>query len=124
MKKIAFLAVIALLFVACSKEQRQNRKIDGDWNLETYDGKGLESGETETMSFEKDKKGEGSGTYTSTYNSESYSVKFTYKIIDDKLTISITEDGVSYGTIFTIKELKNKEMTLAEPDGSLSVYKQ
>lgn len=124
MKKLAFLAVIALIFVACSKEQRQSRKMDGDWSLTTYNGSGLESGESETLSFSKDKKGEGTGSYTYTYDGESYTFKFDYKIIDENLTISTTEDGFTYSEIMSIKDLSKKELTLQDSDGDISVYEK
>ncbi|MBU2018111.1 MAG: lipocalin family protein [Bacteroidetes bacterium] len=122
MKKLAFLAVVALLFVACSKEQRQSRKMDGDWQLETYDGQAPASGESESISFSKEKNGAGEGTFTSTNDGQSYSQKFTYQIVDDKITIAINEDGFSYGVILTIKELKRKDLTLVDPEGKISVY--
>jgi hypothetical protein len=122
MKKLAFLTLVALLFVACSKEQRQNRKIDGEWKLETTNGKANGSNESESLKFEKDKNGAGKGTFTNTYDGSSYSQDFTYVITDEKITVSIKEDGVSYGVILTLKELKKNDMTLVNPGGDVSVY--
>jgi hypothetical protein len=53
------LALIAVLFSSCSKEQRLNRKLDGTWSVTSIDGNAMSSGESITMTFSKDKKGRG-----------------------------------------------------------------
>lgn len=122
MKKLAFLAVTALLFVACSKDQRMSRKLDGTWNLETYDGKAPASGDSESVAFTKDKDGAGKAVYSYKNGNYSGSVTFDYRVDGDYLITSLTENNVTYSDTATIVTLKGKDLELKDSDNKVSKY--
>jgi hypothetical protein len=88
-------------------------RISGDWKMTKYTINGADytsSFGTQTMTIEKD------GTYSSTYTSGSFSITSTgtWAFNGDKTTISFTETGESSAEIFTILELRNKQLMLQQ----------
>ena len=57
---------VAFIVTSCTKAGKLNRRLDGEWNLVTYDGQALPAGATVVLQFSKEKKGK--GTYTMTSN--------------------------------------------------------
>ncbi len=120
---IAILAVGSLLLGSCSKYEdgpgftvrTAKARVSGDWKLTSYTLNGTDytsSLPTITMTIDKD------GTYTGTYSSGSGSVTETgtWVFNDDKTTLSITAS--SNTEVYTITELKSKEMKLQQVSGS------
>ena len=123
MKKILFaMFAVAIMFASCSKESKLNRKLDGSWNLVTYDGAALATGESEVVKFDKDKKGKGTLTYTATGSGLSVSFTGTYELDkDEKITITITG---STANVETVVDYSKTDLTIKDTAGKLSVYKK
>ncbi|PWH86190.1 hypothetical protein [Brumimicrobium oceani] len=118
MKKVLFIALASLLFVACSKEKRIEKNLwkkGGEWNIESaqetyknqedpsqnYSETYLNYG---TLQFDKD----GSGSMTFTDGNSAYSEKITYTNTETELTIFDSEGA---GTVFDLDWERN-EITL------------
>lgn len=109
-KVVSAIFAIVILLSSCSKEKKLNKKLDGEWNITSYDGVSLASGETEVISFDKDKK-EGSYTWTYTDASGSDVETGTYTLTDDKaITFKSTSLGVDYPA--TIEEYSKTKLKL------------
>lgn len=120
MKKLAFIALIALLSVSCSKEQRINRKIDGEWKLKMYNGGGVSDGLIETYTFSKDKKGKGIGVYKYVYGNTNSSIPFDYYITNDDISLKYDQGS----SVYTV-ELKDKNnLMLTDSKGNLSEFEK
>jgi hypothetical protein len=112
MKKglIMFMAVIFIAVTSCSKDAKINRRIDGDWKVVSIGSEVLTSEYALTMSFKKDEKKNGSGTFTETYDGINESTAFTYNVADEK--ISLIVDG--YAEILTVKTYEKDKLELID----------
>ncbi len=102
MKKILLILFVALVFVACKKENRIERNLwkqGGEWNIETWeesqtssyfpqDNSSVIVHDFGTMKFNKD----GSGSMTIKDGNNAYTESFTYENTENTLTI-FDEDG-------------------------------
>lgn len=124
MKKLMMMLVaVTLIFASCSKEAKLNRKLDGEWNVETIDGITM-SGYTMVFEFEKDKK-EGDVTITATQAGESPEIyKGTYKLTkDDIITMTLIDGTSSEIYIATVNSYSKSDLTLTL-DGDIYVLKK
>jgi hypothetical protein len=121
MKNVLFAsaALVMLVMVSCSKEAKLNRKIDGVWNVVTYDGAAMAEGYSTTYTFTKDKKGV--GTYKSVYvypwgnSSISVNDAGTYTLLEDtKLTLQSTTHPNEDPEVFTVMEYSKTDLKTAE----------
>ncbi len=108
--RILFFSIVLIILTSCSKEQRTNRKLDGEWNATVFMGYTPNSDESYTFTFNKDKDGEGTGTvkevdgfYTDVYGMQ-------YFIKNDRLTMIIDQDAL----VFTISSMTNQKITLID----------
>ena len=121
MKKILLPIILLLVIVTgCSKDQRSNRKIDGEWTASTLNGEAVVQGESYVFSFDKDKDGEGKGTikYTSPFGSEVYVM--TYFVKNDHLTLIVEEDPI----VYTINTLEKDQMIITDSYGDKTVLEK
>src|SRR5690554_3673895 len=114
MKKILFIALASLLFVACSKENRIEKNLwkkGGEWNIESYQETYTNNEKPEdnysetivnagTFKFDKD----GSGTMVFKDGNDAYSESITYTNTETELTIF---DSDGYGMIFDLDWERN-----------------
>lgn len=112
MKKIALLAVLALLFIGCRKESQEHKKIVGEWKLTASTKSESKEVPNATFIFEKIKKGVRSGVYYYEDDSTSGRFEFNYIIIEDELTYSFPYGENFAEGNFTIKELGKDRLTL------------
>ncbi len=119
MKKLLFalLAVTVLVSSSCSKEKKINRRIDGSWKEVSYNGVAVPADEQSTITFSKDKKG---GTGTMSYSI--ISIPFTYTLVEDKMTIVSTIDGISDTEIVTINTYEKDKLEWTDSDGDKSTF--
>lgn len=111
----------ALFFItACSKDQRINRKIDGDWKATVFMGTNLDPDEEIRFTFNKDSKGEGTGTmvYSDWNTKDVYGVEYFIK--NDYLTMIIDQDAV----VFTINDITRKKITLTDNYGDATILEK
>ena len=117
MKKLIYAAFIllAVVFSSCSKEAMINRKLDGEWKVTSIAGVALNSDESIYFTFEKDGKA-GKGSYTEVSGGQTETIPFTYTLSDDKLTITVTDNGDVETEIFTVNKYESSkiEMTTSE----------
>lgn len=133
-KLILGLAVIAIA-VACNKDQKAVRTLDGEWTLikRTYTEDGLsvdetpDSDESETIAFskcklKKDEFCDVSITFQDPSGSETEN--YMYKVKDDgeTLVLKITFNGIAIEQDAIIEELSKDELSIKIefPDGSSS----
>lgn len=120
MKKLAFFAIIALVLISCSKEQRTSRKLDGTWKLTKFNGEGVPEGLIETFTFSKDKKGKGDGTYKYSYGNFNQNIALQYVVVKENL--NITYDGGSES--YTILTLEKGLLEIKDEDGEIATYEE
>ena len=125
MKKILMIAAIALLAVACNKNQKAVKKLDGSWEQTSfkifYSGTsfelvGTEGFPTTTYTFENCKLKDDefcNGTITQANESGSVTDAILYRVTDDGTTLEYKDD-TSSDTVekITIEELSKEEATL------------
>ncbi len=109
MKKFLFLSVAILAFVlgSCSKEAKLNRKLDGKWQISSYNTVAVAADKIYTYEFTKDKKGKGAIVYTK----GAISITGTYVLTDDK-TITATLGLVTY--VWTVSEYSKDKLVLVD----------
>ncbi len=125
--KLSLVALLALTAVvsSCSKYEEGSNfsilsakaRLAGDWKLTSYTVNGTDYTSnlgTRLVTIEKDGTYSGSdsydifgSTFTDTYNG-------TWLFNDDKTTVSFLETGSSSTDVYTIIELKNKEIKLQQ----------
>jgi hypothetical protein len=141
MKKLFSLGLVAILMLtavisSCSKYDEGSNfslisakgRVAGDWTLSKYTVNGADYTSiqgTKNVTIDK------SGTYTGTATFVILGVPVvdnfngTWMFNSDKTTISMTETGSTTAEVYTIIELKNKEMKLQKIEGGftyLSTY--
>lgn len=124
-KNVLFLIITVLLVLSsCTKAARVNKKIDGEWNVETIGGESLSQGDKYVFKFEKDKGGKGAFTLTMTYTGGSDVEVGNYILEDDKyLYLRWAADSYSY--VLRIQEYSKTELKLLdEDDNSVWVLKK
>jgi hypothetical protein len=122
MKKLMFalLAVSVLTASSCSKEKKINRRIDGDWKEVSYAGVAVAAEDQATISFAKDKKG-GTGSVSYSGSGVTFSIPFTYSLVEDKMTIISTFAGSSETSVVTINTYEKDKLEWTDSDGKKSV---
>lgn len=121
MKKLLFIAIISVVALAsCSKERKLNRKLDGTWMVTSYDGQAMGSGESITITFDKDEKDNGKYTMTSVYSGFTYTESGTYQLTkDDMITLTSGNDS----DIMTVTDYSKTDMTVTS-DGDIMILKK
>jgi hypothetical protein len=129
--KLSLVALLALTAVvsSCSKYEEGSNfslisakgRMAGDWKLTSYTVNGTDytsSMGTFNISIAKD------GTYTGTVvyvilgTPMTDNFDGTWEFNSDKTTVSLKETGSTSAEVYTIIELKNKEMKLQQVDGN------
>ena len=126
--KLSLVALLALTAVvsSCSKYDEGSNfslisakgRMAGDWKLSSYTVNGSDytsSMGTVNVTIDKDGTYAGTAVYpiigTTNFNG-------TWEFNSDKTTVSMKESGSSTAEVYTIIELKNKEMKLQQIDGN------
>jgi len=122
MKKLIYAAFIllAVVFTSCSKEARINRKLDGEWKVTSVAGQSVPSDEAFYFTFEKDGK-DGKGSYTMVSEGQTLTIPYTYTLSDDKLTITMTENGDVETEVFTVNKYESSKIEMTDSDNYLYV---
>lgn len=135
MKKLFFLGLLALLFVACNKNQKAVKKLDGEWNavsyVVTYDGMSEDYLVTEgfgfTIKFDNCKLKKDNfctSTWTQTYPGEApYVMLVDYRVTSEGESLEFRDpEYPSELIVMTIVELTNDKLvfTLDDGDGDLT----
>lgn len=105
----------ALVFTACSKEKKVNKKLDGSWTLSEENGEAIDQEEegTTVLEFRKDgKEGAGTLTYTNTTDDVSTSA-FTYTLNNNVLE---TDQGN-----YTVLTYTDAELELFSTNGTFEL---
>ncbi|MCT4561635.1 MAG: hypothetical protein N4A41_09680 [Crocinitomicaceae bacterium] len=111
MKKIVLFTILSLLFIACSKETRYNRKIEGDWVLLDIGGE-VQVTDIE-FQFRRENKTNGKGAIVVTENGSVTKTAFIYSMEEDKIILTFL-DGETH--TLRIDNLKKDEMNLIDVD--------
>jgi hypothetical protein len=122
MKKV-ILAVfaVAILVASCGKEHKLNKRLDGEWNVTTVGGQALPSGYTSVMKFEKDKKGTGKFTWTSTDPSGTETETGTYDLDkDEKIYSTFTYAGITFMDTLLVVSYDKKSLKLSDAQSTAS----
>jgi hypothetical protein len=130
MKNLLFAsaALVMLVLVSCSKESKLNRKIDGEWNIVTYDGAAMAEGQSMTITFTKDKKGVGTYKMVSVYPFGNSTITTTddgtYTLTEDtKMTMQSTTDPENDPENITVMEYSKTDLKLSDSDGTIMELK-
>lgn len=121
MKQLLLFSLLVFIIASCSKDQRNNRRIDGDWHATIFMGENPATfNEAYYFTFDRDKKGEGTGTieWVDGNFSEVYGLKYFIK--NDYLSMIV--DGESL--IFTIRSISRKKIELTDAYGDATVLEK
>ena len=108
---------VAILFASCSKSNKLNKRLDGEWNVVSIDGTALGSGESMVVKFTKDKKGKGTYTMTFVFAGMTETATGAY-VLEDDTKITFTETGATTGDVSLVKDYSKTDMTITEVDGT------
>lgn len=119
MKKGLLVLLVAIIAVvsSCSKDAKINRRLDGEWKVVTIGGVAPEVSESYSFKFTKVDKLNGTGIFTYTFLTESFSEPLTYSVLDEKITIIIDNEI----EIFTVATYEKDRMELIDTDGDIWV---
>lgn len=125
MKKLLFVFVaVAFILASCSKENKLNRRLDGDWNVVSYGTETIPSGSSIVLSFSKDKKGLGTYVVTMNFDGDISTETGKYELEkDEKITMTSNESG-STPDVFTITEYSKTDLKLKDSDNEELVLKK
>lgn len=127
MKKILLIALITITAIACNKNQRAVKKLDGEWKVTkiTYTEDNVSESETDidmTLSFDNCKLKNNeycSMTTTLTSDSDTYTESGFYKVTSDGTILILADDlNGSDSEAITIVELSSKKLILEQVDGN------
>jgi len=120
MRLVQSLLIVVFLFqiVACSKNQRTNRTIEGTWTAITIAGVAASATLKESLTFTKGKKGEGTGRVSITQGTVTQDGVMRYFIKNKRITLVVDEQVTVF---YDIEALSDSEMTLKDVDGALTV---
>ena len=126
MKKILFAVVaVALIVTSCSKESKLNKKLDGTWNVSTVDGTTLPSGASMSITFSKDKKGEGTYSMTQTLPpAPAETDAGSYTLVEDETIYMTSSTAGSTQDTITVTSYSKTDMTLTGSDKKPIVLKK
>lgn len=107
------MAIAAFGLVACSKEKKVNKRLDGSWTLVSENDKAIDDESTTVLNFMRDKK-EGTGTkvYT-TSDGISSTTEFTYTLDNNVLTVG--------SDMYTVDEYTKEELVLSSTNGTFAL---
>jgi len=119
MKKGLLILLVAVIAVvsSCSKDAKINRRLDGEWKVVTVGGINPEVGESFTFKFTKVDKLNGTGIFTYTFLTESFSEPLTYSVLDEKITIIVDNDI----EIFSVTTYDKDRIEMIDSDGEIWV---
>lgn len=134
MKRLLMIATVALLAVACNKNQSAVKKLDGEWNvtkmLVTEDGKSIDIislGATATMNFQACKLKDNEYcdmSATTTFDGETDTENGVFKVTEDGTKLVQAEsDTASTTTTMDIIELtkSNASLMYTEDGGTTEI---
>lgn len=129
--KLSLVALLALTAVvsSCSKYDEGSNfslisakgRMAGDWKLSSYTVDGADytsSMGTVNVTIDKDGTYKGTAVYTVLGTPFTDNFDGTWEFNSDKTTVSLKETGSTSAEVYTIIELKNKEMKLQQVDGN------
>ena len=114
--KNLFFALFALLTItlsACSKDRRINNKLEGTWKVTIYENVNMPDGSSLILTFDKGKKGKGTGTAVGTGFFILSNFAFVYNIDNEKMTMS----HGSTVDVYTVVDFSKDEIKLQTPEG-------
>jgi hypothetical protein len=129
--KLSLVAMLALTAVvtSCSKYDEGSNfslisakgRMAGDWKISSYTVNGADytsSVGTVNVTIDKDGTYKGTAVYTVLGTPFTDNLAGTWEFNSDKTTVSMLETGATSAEVYTIIELKNKEMKLQQVDGN------
>ncbi len=119
MKAIVFVFLL-LGIVACQKDNRVSRKLDGTWTAEILFNDVPQNNESATFSFNDNGKGEGTGSYVVVNGAEQQVIGIEYFIKNNRLTILFDQQPM----VFEIVEQSNRELKLMDTQGGVTLLKK
>jgi hypothetical protein len=113
------ITVLAILFiaVACSKNQRVSKKLEGSWTAKVYQGVETTSSFGASFTFAMEKHGEGTGSARYIIAGEAFESDMTYFVKNSRITI------VSGGeaTFFDILQQEDSKLILTDVAGDTTI---
>lgn len=125
-KNLFFILTISTILLSCSKKQRINRDLEGDWRVFDYYGQTDVHNPGNTVQidvvFSPSMKGKGTGT---TQASVKYSEEFNYNITNQRvITIQSTGTEKYMDGTFTIEKHEGNTLILMNSENSGIVLKR
>ena len=114
-----FIAILAIVFiaVACSKNQRVSKKLEGSWTAKVLGGVETTSDFGASFTFVMEKNGEGTGSARYIVGGEAIESNMTYFVKNSRITI------VSGGeaTFFDILQQEDSKFILKGVEGDTTI---
>jgi hypothetical protein len=133
MKKVLFIAIIALFAISCNKNQRAVKKLSGKWEATKFASTDSSGTTTDiiglinvTYEFDNCKlKNDEYCNMTTTTTSNFFGVSTSttqndmYRVVDDGITLEIKNDSTSNS--ITIVELTNKNLKVKQVENNTTI---
>ena len=114
-KGLGFIVILSVIFFACSPESVLNKKLSGEWELQSINGQNVGDSISQTLIFSKDKRSDGSVSELASKNNVSYSNSGVYYIFKSQtLTMAFSNDPNVDTRVFSVIESSKSELTLTQ----------
>jgi hypothetical protein len=114
-KGFGFIVILSFIFFACSPESVLNKKLNGEWELESINGQNVGDSIAQILIFSKDKRSDGSVSELASKNSVTYTNTGIYYIFKSQtLTMAFSDDPNIDTRVFSVIESSKSELTLTQ----------
>ena len=114
-KSFGYLFLLSIIFFSCSPESVFNKKLNGEWELQSINGQSLGDSITQTLIFSKDKRSDGTVSESASKNNVAYTNTGVYYIFKSQtLTMAFSDDPNVDTRVFSIIESSKSELTLTQ----------
>ena len=114
-KGLGFIVILSFIFFACSPESVLNKKLNGEWELQSINGQNVGDSISQTLIFSKDKRSDGTVSELGSKNNVSYSNSGVYYIFKSQtLTMAFSNDPNVDTRVFSVIESSKSELTLTQ----------
>lgn len=114
-KGFGYIILLSIIFFSCSPESVFNKKLNGEWELQSINGQSLGDSVTQTLIFSKDKRSDGTVSESASKNNVAYANTGVYYIFKSQtLTMAFSDDPNVDTRVFSIIESSKSELTLTQ----------
>lgn len=123
MKSIIYPLLLFATLTACKKENKLNRQLDGNWELETINGMALDSGDYEYIEFIAGDGNWGAGTRDVRLDTLFFKVGFRYETSANGFVAEIDLGNQKIVESIEVSKISEDDLVLVDQEGKIFDYK-